>query len=85
MEMLWSKVRELYPNTWVMVSNERSHIKGGKQHVDEVSVIRTLSSSREAKRMLMQCSGNTFVYHTVNPEIVIEILPNPLLRINHAN
>ena len=84
-KMLWSEVRELYPNTWVMVSNERSHIEDGKQYVDEVSVIRTLSSSREAKKMLMECSGDTFVYHTLNPEIVIEILPNPLLRINHAN
>lgn len=83
--MLWSEVRELYPNSWVVVTSEQSHIEDGKQYVDEVSVIRTLRSDRDAKKMLMQCSGETFVYHTINPEIVIEILPNPFLRIHHAN
>lgn len=83
--VLWSEVRELYPDSWVMVTALQSHIEDNKQYVDEVAVIRTLSDDRDAKKMLMQCSGDTFVYHTINLEIVIELMPNPFLRINHAN
>lgn len=83
--MLWSEVRELYPERWVMVTAVESRIENGKQYVDEVAVIRPLLDDRDAKKVLMQCSGDTFVYHTVNPKIVIEIMPNPLLRINHAH
>ncbi len=83
--MLWSEVRELYPEQWVMVTAVESRIENGKQYVDEVAVIRPLGDDREAKKVLMQSTGDTFAYHTINPEIVIEVLPNPLLRIFHAH
>jgi len=83
--MQWTEVRELYPERWVMVTAVHSRTEDGKQYVDEVAVIRPLSDDKEAKKVLMQCSGDTFVYHTINSEIVIEVMPNPLLRITHAH
>ncbi len=83
--MQWSEVRELYPNRWVLVEAAHSRIEGGKQYVDEVVVIRPLNDDREAKKALMKCKGSTFVYHTTNSEIVIEIMRNPLLRVPNAN
>lgn len=83
--MLWSDLPELYPERWAMVSAVESRFENGKQYVEEVAVIRPLRDGRDAKRVLMQCTGNTFVYHTINPEIVIEGLPNPLLRTTYAH
>ena len=83
--MQWSEVRERYPDSWVMVTAMHSRTENGKQYVDDVAVVKQLSGDREAKETLMRCKGDTFVYHTVNSEIVIEIMPNPLLRVLNAN
>lgn len=73
--MKWSEVRNLYPDSWVMVTALHSLVADGKQYVDEVAVIRPIKYHREAKETFMQCAGDTFVYHTANPKIVIDIIP----------
>lgn len=83
--MKWSEVRELYPDRWVMVTALDSRVENGKQYVEDVAVVRPLKDDKEAKNTLMQCKGDTFVYHTLNPEIVIEIAPNPHLRSTYAH
>jgi hypothetical protein len=45
--MKWEEVRKVYPNQYVLLGILQSHIKGDKQHVDEVSLIRTISDPRE--------------------------------------
>ncbi len=76
--MKWEEVRKLYPNQWVKLEILKSHIKEDKKMIDEVAVIG--STDQEATKSLLNCSGNTFVYHTSKPQIEINIVRRPSYR-----
>lgn len=40
--MLWSEVRELFPDQFVLVEELKSHYEDDKLHVEEVAVIRPI-------------------------------------------
>ncbi len=48
--MQWSEVRTLFPNSFVLVEDQRSHIENDEWHVDEVAVIRSLHDGKEARK-----------------------------------
>ncbi|MBP1931468.1 hypothetical protein [Ammoniphilus resinae] len=79
--MLWSEVREVYPDQYVVLQALSFHIKDNKKVVDEVAVIKTIDSARDATRELVRSSGDRFVYHTSKEKIEIEIRPTNGLRI----
>lgn len=78
--MQWSEVRALFPNTFVLVEDRRSHIENGEWHVDEVAVIQPLHDGKEALLAVRAAHGTTFVYHTKHPEIVMPIRSKPPYR-----
>lgn len=78
--MQWSEVRKLFPDTFVVLQDLRSHVDKGVVHVEEVAVIRPLSDGKEAVREMRQCKGDKFIYHTSKDEIVIPIHSMPNLR-----
>lgn len=77
--MKWSKVRESFPNQFVLVEELASHIENDRVYVDDVAVVRAVPDD-EATRTLMQCKDKRFVYHTNNDSIVIELRRRPGLR-----
>ncbi len=79
--MLWSEVREVYPDQYVVLQALSYHIEKDKKIIDEVAVIKTIDSPREATRELVRSSGDRFVYHTAKEKIVIQIRPNNGLRV----
>jgi hypothetical protein len=71
--MLWSEVREVYPNQYVVLEALSYHIEENKEMIEEVAVIKTIDTARDAT--IVQTSGDRFVYHTSKEYIVIEIRP----------
>lgn len=47
--MRWEEVRKLYPNQYVLLEIQ-SHIKGDKQYIDDVFLIRSISLIRKKNR-----------------------------------
>ncbi|GMA66118.1 hypothetical protein [Alicyclobacillus fastidiosus] len=78
--MQWSEVRRLFPDTFVLLEDMKSHVENGELHVEEVAVIRPLSDGKEAARELRDCKGNKFIYHTSKSDIVMPVRPMPNLR-----
>ena len=72
--MLWSEIRDLFPNQFVLVQALKSHQDGNKLYVDEMAVIRSITDPREATRELLKSKDEIFVYHTGKPEMVMEIV-----------
>lgn len=83
--MLWSEVRELFPDQYVLIEELRSHSEGDKIHVDEVAVIKSLKDPREAWKELFASKDKRFVYHTSNKEVMMEVKLKPVLRRNTSN
>ena len=52
--MLWSEVRELFPNQFVLVQAIKSHQEGNKLYVDEMALIRPIPDAHEATRELLK-------------------------------
>ena len=82
--MLWSEVRELYPNQFVYLEDLQSHMEDGKLCVDEVAIIRPLKSSQEALQALKAARQNNFIYHTSNEKIVMDVVMKPMVRGIHS-
>ncbi|MDC3426146.1 hypothetical protein NC797_16745 [Aquibacillus sp. 3ASR75-11] len=78
--MKWEEVRTIYPNQYVLLEILQSHIKGDKQYVDEVSLIRTISDPREATKELLHAENGTVVYHTNNEKFVIHLRKRASVR-----
>jgi hypothetical protein len=78
--MQWDEVRRLYPDQWVQVEAIRTHMADGKKIVDEVAVIRSIDSDQEATKTLLRCTGDTFVYHTSKPQIIMNVVRKPSYR-----
>lgn len=73
LQLNWEEVQKIYPDQYVLLNILTSHIKGDKKYVDEVALIRSISSAKEATNELFHAKQGTFVYHTRNEKVVIEI------------
>lgn len=78
--MLWSEVRELFPETFVLVEDIKSHEEGNKIVVEEVAVIKRIDDPAQAWNELFAAKGGRFVYHTSNDRVEIKVGPHPLIR-----
>ncbi|UOF90004.1 hypothetical protein LSG31_19380 [Fodinisporobacter ferrooxydans] len=77
--MLWTEVRQLYPEQFVLVEEIKSHYEGNKVYVEEVAVIRPVSDD-ETLKVLRECKGDRFIYHTSKDRIVMEVLVKPAIK-----
>ena len=68
--MLWTEVREKFPDQFLLVEELKSHVEDGKKIVDEVAVIDTVPES-EATEILFKCKGKEIVAHTANDQLMI--------------
>ncbi|MCD9024019.1 hypothetical protein [Cohnella silvisoli] len=78
--MLWSEVRSLFPDQYVLIEELRSHYEGNKLHVDEVAVIKPIPDPQAAFKELFAAKNERFVYHTGNEKIVVEVRDKPMIR-----
>ena len=78
--MLWSEVRNLFPDQFVLVEEIKSHYEQDKLHIDEVAVIKAISDPQAAWIELFNAKNERFVYHTSNGNIVIEVRDKPMIR-----
>lgn len=78
--MLWSEVRRLFPNQWVLLEELASHYDGDKVCVDDVAIIKNIPDAKEATDELLAAKGKRFVYHTSREQIVIREIVKPMVR-----
>lgn len=78
--MLWSDVRELFPNQFVLLEDLKSFIVDDEVRVEEVAVIRPLVDGKAATNALRECTDTRFICHTSKPQIVMPIRLKPSLR-----
>lgn len=78
--MLWSDVRELYPNQFVYLEDLQSRMQDGKLYVDEVAIIRPLTDSQEALQALKAAREKKFIYHTSKEKIIMDVVMKPMVR-----
>ncbi|MCR8631157.1 hypothetical protein [Paenibacillus radicis (ex Xue et al. 2023)] len=78
--MLWSEVRDLFPDQFVLVEELKSHYEDSMLHVEEVAVIKPIQDAQEAWKELFSAKNERFVYHTSNENIVIEVRTKPMIR-----
>ncbi|MFD0678191.1 MULTISPECIES: hypothetical protein [unclassified Paenibacillus] len=78
--MLWSEVRDLFPDQFVLVEELKSHYEDSMLHVEEVAVIKTIQDAQEAWKELFSAKNERFVYHTSKENIVIEVRTKPMIR-----
>ncbi|MFB9275841.1 hypothetical protein [Cohnella cellulosilytica] len=78
--MLWSEVRELFPDQFVLVEELKSHYEDNRLHVEEVAVIKSIPNSKAAWKELFSAKNERFVYHTSNENIVVEVRDKPMIR-----
>ncbi|PIH60064.1 hypothetical protein [Paenibacillus sp. LK1] len=78
--MKWQEVREMFPDQFVLVSILQYHEEDNKKVVEEVAApIRTVSEQDANKEFFRVEPGNV-VYHTSNPDFVIHLRKDPLMR-----
>ena len=82
--MMWSEVRKMFPNQFVLLEDIKSHIEEGKLFVEEVAVIRPLADSQEALQAMKSAHDRRFIYHTKNDRIVMDIVVKPMVRGVHS-
>ncbi|MDF2724979.1 MAG: hypothetical protein K0Q59_4654, partial [Paenibacillus sp.] len=68
--MLWTEVRELFPDQFVLLEELKSHYVDSKLYVDEVAVIKPIEDT-QAMKELFAAKNERFVYHTSNENIII--------------
>lgn len=78
--MLWSEVRELFPNQFVLVEELKSHYEDNQLHVEEVAVIKAVDGPQSAWKELFSAKNDRFVYHTSKKEIIVEVRDKPMVR-----
>ncbi|MFC5405369.1 hypothetical protein [Cohnella soli] len=78
--MLWSEVRDLFPDQFVLVEELKSHFEDNKLHVEEVAVIKPIPDAEAAWKELFDAKNECFVYHTSNQNIVVEVRSKPMIR-----
>ncbi len=85
--MKWEEVKKLYPNQYVLLEELEATVQGNKKIVKDVAIIRPIQDPKEATRELVRSKGKRFVYHTLEEDIIIEIVQTPRFRgsINYEN
>lgn len=78
--MIWTEVRRLYPNQFVLMKILQSHTEDNYEVIDDVAVIRSILDPKEATRELVKSKSDTLVYHTSKEEIRIKIRFTPGFR-----
>mgnify|MGYP000633828823 CR=1 FL=1 len=78
--MLWSEVRDLFPDQFVLMEELKSHYEDNKLHVKEVGVIKPLPDPQAAWKELFAAKDERFVYHISNEDIVVEVRNKPMIR-----
>ncbi|QKS59044.1 hypothetical protein HUB98_24430 [Paenibacillus barcinonensis] len=71
---------KLFPDQFVLVSILQYHEEDNKKVVDEVAPIRTVSEQDANKEFFCVDPGNV-IYHTSNPDFVIHLRKDPLMRV----
>lgn len=71
--MKWEEVKEIYPQTYVLLQVLKSHVDGDKKYIDDVAIIRAIDDAKEATRELVSAKPGTLVYHTSKEKIEILI------------
>lgn len=82
--MKWQEVRELFPDQFVLVSILQYHEENNKKIVDEVAPIRTVLAE-DANKEFFQAGEGNLVYHTANPDCIIHLRKDPLMRVRRLN
>lgn len=67
--MKWQEIRSLYPHKWVKLNVLAFHMEEGVKNIDDMEVIKVLSSDEEAGDELGKCAKNEAVYHTFHDKI----------------
>jgi hypothetical protein len=78
--MLWSEVRELFPDQFVLVEELKSHYEDNKLHVEEVAVIKPIPDPQAGWKELFSAKNERFVYHTSSEDIIVEVRNKPMIR-----
>ncbi|TDF99527.1 hypothetical protein [Paenibacillus piri] len=78
--MLWTEVRNLFPDQFVLLEELKSHYEDSKLHIEEVAVIKPIQDAQEAMKELFTAKNERFVYHTSNENIIIEVRAKPMIR-----
>ncbi|WP_158734865.1 hypothetical protein [Alteribacillus sp. YIM 98480] len=81
--MKWQKVRDLFPDQFVLVSILDYTEKYDKKIVHEVSPIRSIPDN-EANKELFRSEPGTIVYHTANEECIIHIRRDPFRKVERV-
>lgn len=71
--MKWEKVRELYPNQFVLLKVIDYHEEDNMRYIDDVAVVRPIDDPNEAGKLLVNGEKNDLVYHTNNQEIIVKL------------
>lgn len=82
--MLWTEVRKIYPDQWVLVEEIKSYEENDKIYVEEVAIIKPIQDSNEAMKELMSAAGDRFVYHTSKERIIMDVRMKPSIRRHHT-
>ncbi len=82
---LWSEVRVLFPNTFVLIQDVKSHEEGNKLIVKEVTVIKSVDDPKGAWKELFSSKNGRFVYCTSNDVLEIEVKNKPMIRRRRAS
>lgn len=74
--MKWQKIREQFPEQWLLVEAIKSHSEGGKRIVEDLSVLEIYSDSLSAMRRYGQMRQDhpwreCFVVHTDREDLDI--------------
>jgi hypothetical protein len=78
--MLWSEVRDLFPDQFVLLEELKSHYEDNKLHVEEVAIIKPIPDPQAAWKELFTAKNERFVYHTSNEDMVVEVRNKPMIR-----
>lgn len=71
--MKWEEVRKIYPDRFVKLQINSSHIDGNIRYIEDVAVIEAFNDSKEATRELVRTTEDFIVYHTGKEKLNIEI------------
>jgi len=71
--MKWEEIRNIYPHKWVKLNVLAYHIENDTKFIDDMEVIKVLTSDKEAGMELGRCSKDEAVYHTYHEKISYKI------------
>jgi len=78
--MKWEEVRNLYPGKFVKFEVVESHIKDGKEYIDEVAIIKAIDDGKEAMKEFINCKPGQLIYSTINEQLIIQLVKHVGIR-----